>query len=147
MTVRALLWAVVLGIATSAQAPDEPYARFAAAYGALDAEQVSRLYTADALYLPPAGDILRGRAAIRERYTQGFQADRERRHTRRITFELVDRVAAGDARNDVGYYTITTTAPDGHQEAFRGKFVKIWRRDADGVWRIRTDSYSPAPMR
>jgi len=25
------------------------------------------------------------------------------------------------------------------------EFPKVWRRDKDGVWRIKGDSYSPAP--
>ena len=127
-----------------AQTPDEPYDRFAAAYATLNADRVSLLYTEDALYLPPGGDILQGRGAIRERYARSFDEDRARHHRRRITFELVDRVVAGDMRNDIGYYTIIGTDPDGHEERFRGKFLKVWRREADGVWRIRTDSYSPA---
>lgn len=127
-----------------AQTADEPYTRYSAAYASLDADRVGGMYTEDAFYLPPGGDIIRGRDAIEERYEQGFREDRERRHTRRITFEFVDRVVAGDVRNDIGYYTIVTTDRSGHTDSFRGKFVKVWRRGADGVWRIRTDSYSSA---
>jgi uncharacterized protein (TIGR02246 family) len=133
-----LLWAALL------QTPDEPYQRFAAAYAALDAERVSRVYAEDALMLPPGGDLRRGRAVIRDHYAKGFESDQRRGHTRRITFELVARDTAGNLRNDVGYYTILTREPSGHEERFRGKFLKIWRRDGDGVWRIRMESYSPA---
>ncbi len=126
------------------QAPDEPYQRFAAAFASLDAERVSRVYTEDALMLPSAGDLKRGRAVIRDHYAKGFASDRDREHTRRITFELVARDSAGDLRNDVGYYTIVTREASGHEERFRGKFLKVWRREADGVWRIRMESYSPA---
>lgn len=123
---------------------DEPYQRFATAYATLDADRVAQIYAEDALMLPPGGDILRGRAAIRDRYARGFDADRERGHTRRITFELVDRVASGDLRSDYGYYTIIGRSSDGHEERSRGKFSKVWIRGGDGVWRIRSDSYSPA---
>jgi len=124
---------------------DEPYQRFAAAYATLDADRVVQVYTEDALMLPPGGEILRGRAAIRERYARGFDADRERGHTRRITFELVDRIVSGDVRSDYGYYTIIGRSPEGHEDRSRGKFAKVWTRGRDGVWRIRSDSYSPAP--
>src|SRR4051812_24155807 len=73
---------------------DEPYQRFSAAYATLDADRVVQIYTEDALMLPPGGKILRGRAAIRERYADGFDSDRARGHTRRITFELVDRMVS-----------------------------------------------------
>jgi uncharacterized protein (TIGR02246 family) len=136
-----LLWAALL------QTPDEPYQRFAAAYASLDAERVSRVYAEDALMLPTSGDVRRGRAVIRDHYAKGFEVDRRRGHTRQITFELVARDTAGNLRNDVGYYTILTREPSGHEERFRGKFLKIWRRDSDGVWRIRMESYSPATSR
>jgi uncharacterized protein (TIGR02246 family) len=124
---------------------DEPYQRFAAAYATLDADRVAQIYTADALLLPPAGEILKGRAAIRERYADGFDTDRERGHTRRITFELVDRVVNGDLRSDYGYYTIIGRNPEGQEHRMRGKFAKVWIRERDGIWRIRSDSYSSAP--
>ena len=126
------------------QAPDEPYQRFAAAYAALDAQRVGLVYAADAFSLPPGGEIVRGRAAIQAQYEDGFEEDRERGHTRRITFELVDRTAAGDIRSDIGYYTIITTDRAGRTRSHRGKFSKVWRREADGVWRIRSDAYSSA---
>jgi len=126
---------------------DEPYQRFSAAYATLDPDRVVALYTEDALMLPPGGDILKGRDAIRERYADGFDEDRRRGHTRRITFELVDRIVSGDVRNDYGYYTITGRSPAGHESVHRGKFAKVWQRGRDGVWRIRSDSYSSAPDR
>ena len=124
---------------------DEPYQRFSAAYATLDADQVVQIYTEDALMLPPGGEILRGRAAIRERYADGFDSDRERGVSRRITFELVDRIVTGDVRNDYGYYTIIGRGPEGNEHRSRGKFAKVWVRRRDGVWRIRSDSYSSAP--
>jgi uncharacterized protein (TIGR02246 family) len=123
---------------------DEPYQRFSAAYATLDPDRVVALYTEDALMLPPGGDIVRGRSAIRDRYARGFDSDREWGHTRRITFELVDRLVSGDVRNDYGYYTIISRTPGGHEEESRGKFAKVWQRGRDGVWRIRSDSYSSA---
>lgn len=54
---------------------------------------------------------------------------------------------AGDIRNDAGYYTIIGRSPDGHEERFRGRFLKVWQRQGDGVWRIRADSYSSADQR
>ena len=126
------------------QGDTEPYQRFSAAYATLDAQRVGQVYTEDALSLPPGGDIVRGRAAIEDRYEDAFREDRERGRTRRITFEFVDRTAAGNIRNDIGYYTIVTTDPEGHIQRHRGKFLKVWQRDSDGIWRIRSDSYSSA---
>ena len=123
---------------------DEPYQRFATAYATLDADRVAQIYAEDALMLPPSGEIVKGRAAIRERYARGFDDDRERGHTRSIIFELVDRVVSGDVRSDYGYYTIVGRSSDGHENRARGKFAKVWVRGRDGVWQIHSESYSPA---
>lgn len=138
-----ILLAVLIGLLQI----DEPYQRFATAYASLDANRVADVYTDDALMLPPGGQILKGRAAIREQYADAFEEDRERGHTRQIAFELVDRIVSGDVRNDYGYYTITTRSRSGHEGEHRGKFAKVWQRGRDGVWRIRSDSYSSAPRR
>jgi len=69
-------------------------------------------------------EILKGRAAIRERYARGFDGDRERGHTRSITFELVDRVVSGDVRSDYGYYTIIGRSSDGHEKPLPGKLPR-----------------------
>ena len=134
---------LLCALPVSAQTRDDRYDRFSAAYASLDPDRIAAMYTDDALYLGPAGEIVRGRAAIRERHAGSSEGNSERRHVRRITFDFIDRVDAGDVRNEVGYYTITTSMP-GHATTFRGKFVKVWRRASDGVWRIHTDSYSPA---
>jgi ketosteroid isomerase-like protein len=94
--------------------------------------------------LPPGGDIVRGRSAIRNHYADAFEEDLERGNKRTIRFELVDRIVSGDVRNDYGYYFITLRTPSGHEGEHRGKFAKVWRRGSDGVWRIWSDSYSSA---
>ncbi len=124
---------------------DEPYQRFSTAYATLDADRVAQVYADDALMLPPGGEIIRGRAAVREHYAEGFDEDRKRGHTRTITFELVDRLVRDDVRTDYGYYTVTARSPSGHERQHRGKFAKVWQRGRDGVWRIRSDTYNAAP--
>jgi uncharacterized protein (TIGR02246 family) len=136
--------AILLSLIVGLFQIDEPYQRFSTAYATLDADRVAAVYTEDALMLPPGGEIVRGRAAIREHYADAFESDRQRGHTRRITFELVDRLVSGDVRNDYGYYTITGRSPTSQEREHRGKFAKVWQRGRDGVWRIRSDSYSSA---
>ena len=142
----AVLAAAICAQIAFSQASDDRYQRFSAAYASLDAERVSQIYGEDALYLDPGGgDVIRGRGKIRERF-RSLDTVRQQGHKRTITFEFIDRTDAPNVRADVGYYTITTVAP-GHTESYRGKFSKVWRRDPDGVWRIHSDSYSPAPMK
>ena len=119
---------------------DSAYATFSEAYRTADPKLVARLYDDSAFYLAPGDTIVRGRETI-EAIFAGFlvpfaQSDTGRP---RIAFDIVDRrvSAAGDLATDVGYYTLNDRS--------RGKFIVIWRRDANGRWRIHADGYSGSP--
>lgn len=153
--VRRLLWIVTaagLGAcaAESAQqasrAIDEAYGRFSDAYLRLDANAVGALYTEDALYLEPGGDIVRGRAAIVEGFADFFRSVRERGREARIFFESVDRRVSGPVAYDVGYYDLLSHLSGEAVSRSRGKFVTVWKRGPYGNWRIHVDSYNQAPL-
>ena len=47
-----------------------------------------------------------------------------------------------------GTYESPMLGPNGQQVVERGKWISVWRRDADGRWRIVVDTYntdSPPP--
>ncbi|MFW6080049.1 MAG: YybH family protein [Gemmatimonadota bacterium] len=126
-------------------AMDSVYDRFTRAYRLGEPDSVVVLYADSPLYLPGQGDILRGRAALRNAF--GFlERTREAGGTAHIEFESVARNASGDLAFDIGYYTIRVEQSDGTlAPPNRGKFTTVWERDPDGRWRIRVDGFSPAP--
>lgn len=146
----ALLSAVALGLVLSpgvvrAQAADSAaiareldavYARFTEGYARADAGFVAALYSEDAYYLQPDADMVRGRDAIAEIFARFLDPFRRRGGPGPgIGFEIVERRIGADMAWDVGYYDIGANGRD-------GKFVVLWRREADGAWRIHTDAYS-----
>lgn len=134
-----------------AQAPedraaiDSVYHRFSVAYTLLDPDSVAELYTEDALYLPAAGDVIRGRPAIRTNFANFFGSVRESGRQVRISFVTLDRRTGSDLAYDVGYYTLESGPPGATPAVSRGKFATVWRRGLDGTWRIHVDAFSPAP--
>lgn len=126
-------------------AMDAVYERFTRAYRLGEPDSVVALYDDAPLYLPAQGDMRNGRDELRREF--GFlRTIRERGGTARISFESVDRAASGDLAYDVGYYTLRVERPDGTMSPpSRGKFTTVWRRTADGEWRIHVDGFSPAP--
>lgn len=115
---------------------DAVYARFSDGYRQADAAAVAALYAEDAYYLQPNADMVRGRAAIQELFGRFLDPFRQRGGPGpTITFEIVDRRVGAEMAWDIGYYDIGGAGRD-------GKFVVLWRRDADGTWRIYTDAYS-----
>lgn len=126
------------------EAIDAAYGRFATAYELGDAGMVAGLYTPDALYLPPQGDVLRGRPAIRASFESFFDAAMGQGVDVRISFTSVER--RGDVRlvYDVGYYTLEFQNEGRAFATSRGKFTTLWKPGADGRWRIHVDAFNPA---
>ncbi len=116
---------------------EEVYAAFSAAYRAGNPEGVAALYAEDAFYLAPGGEIERG-DVVRH---FGFLSSVEPGAGPVIDFEIVDRGISGDLAYDIGYFTFRRDG-DPAESAGRGKFIVIWKRGEDGVWRIHADGYS-----
>lgn len=126
-------------------AMDAVYERFTRAYRLAEPDSVVALYTDDALYLPAGGDIRRGKETLRGEF--GFlDSIRDGGGEALIEFESVDRGASGDLAYDIGHYRLRVERGDGTTtDPSRGKFATVWKRGADGAWRIHVDSFSPAP--
>lgn len=119
---------------------DTVYRRFAAAYDALDAQAVADLYTAEALYLVPGNEVMRGRDAILTNFAGFFDAVRSEGGRLAIRFEIIDRVVAPGLVSDVGHFRLGRSGGGG--SVMRGKFAVVAREDAEGAWRFHVDSYS-----
>ena len=119
------------------RALEEAYAAFSAAYRAGDPEAVAALYADDAFYLAPGSEIERG-DIVRH---FGFLSSSEPGAGPIIEFEIVDRDISGGLAYDIGYFTFRREG-DPADNAGRGKFIVIWKRSDDGVWRIHADGYS-----
>lgn len=46
---------------------------------------------------------------------------------------------SGELGYTVGQYTITVTGEDGERSVEKGKYVTIWRKQADGSWKVVLD--------
>lgn len=127
----------------SNHALDQTYEQFDTAFRALDARGVANIYSDDALYLGPFGDIVRGREAIVKEMARGFDEERAHHGTISIAFKVVDRRVSGNVIIDTGYFTITRTYANETKHT-RGKYVNVFERDRNGTWHLRVDMYNPA---
>lgn len=122
---------------------DGVYASFTRAYAEANVQALmDEVYADSAFYLPPGSPILRGQDQFRGQFAFLEPYGRDQRPGPRIEFEIVDRDVRDDLAYDIGLYTIRP--PDAPEAAgSRGKFIVIWKRNADGEWRIWADGYSP----
>ena len=59
-----------------------------------------------------------------------------------FTIEPVDIDGRGDLAYVRGNYSLTLTPPGAAAIHDRGKFVEIWRKQADGSWKIKWDIFN-----
>jgi len=118
---------------------------FATAAAAGDAAGMAAIYLADAWVLPPNAPAVQGRDAIQKLWGGLLDA-----YQVKIDVSADEVEGRGDLAYARGHYTLDGTpkakgVPPLHDQ---GKFLEIFRRQADGTWRYAVDMYSsdlPAP--
>jgi uncharacterized protein (TIGR02246 family) len=103
-------------------------------FNAGDADRLVReFYAEDARLLPPNLPTIAGRSEIREAF-RGFLAAGMGGLT--IDAYEIEVAGSGDLAYGIGAFSLPRPAPD------RGKFVEVYRRQADGSWRCVADMFS-----
>jgi uncharacterized protein (TIGR02246 family) len=139
----AVLWS---GTGSAAQIPPSDSATihqlsrdFSAAYVRGDASAMAALYTSDAVIFPERSKAIAGRQAI-ERY---WTSPRDRRVTHHEVSPVHIEVD-GKHAYDHGTFEISGERDGAAWGPFRGKYVVVWRREAEG-WRIHLDIWNSGP--
>lgn len=124
---------------------DAVYAKFTEAYKRADPAMVTGLYTTDAFYLSPGRMIVRGQDSVLSAFSF-LKSYKDRPSGPAIGFRILDRQVSGDLAWDIGYYVMNARGqPVTAQDHPAGKFIVLWKRGADGQWRIFADGYSDVP--
>jgi len=86
------------------------------------------------------GSIVSGHASIRELMTPAFAGS-----TYALTWDpvLAEVSESGDLGYTVGRYESRRTGADGEPVVTTGSYVTIWRRGADGTWKVALDIGNP----
>lgn len=91
-----------------------------------------------------AGEVVRGRDAVRDLMTPAFAAPGYA-----VTWEpeFGEVSATADLGYTVGHYESQVVGPAGDTLTSGGRYVTIWRKDPDGTWRVLLDIGSPREER
>ena len=112
-----------------------------------DLEAIVSYYADDVTVLPPNLPAAVGKQAARE-------LNRSQLATPGLSGSWrPERVEVARSR-DIGYswgnYVVTMTGPSGSPVDDRGKYVAIWRKQADGSWKVAVEAFNsdlpPAPI-
>lgn len=116
---------------------------WSAAFLAGNAAGVAALYTEEAASVQPTGDWARGRDGITK--TMQAQFDTLAVTAREDITEEV--IPAGNYAVEIGHYSYQGTSRTDKAKAPRssaGRYMVLWRKDADGAWRLLRDIGSEA---
>jgi len=112
---------------------------FANAVALRDRELFASFIAEDATFL--GGGLTQGRDAIVVDWGIFFVAGGQGT----ITWEphTVEVAASGDLAYTLGDFEVRSIGPDGQRHKSTGTYVSIWRKGADGSWRVVVDGGTP----
>lgn len=115
--------------------------QFSAAFMRGDAAAMADLYTPDGVIFPNNSERISGREAIQRYWT--LPPNRRVTHHQAIPTEI--RVE-NDHAYDYGVYELRGERDGEPYGPVLGNYVIVWRRQADGVWRMHLDIWNNRPQ-
>ena len=90
--------------------------------------------------LPPDATEVAGREAIQGLW-QGWLHD----GLKDLTLEAIEVEASGDLAYEIGSFSMQAPAENNAMITATGNDVVVWKRGADGNWRLHVDTWNDAP--
>jgi uncharacterized protein (TIGR02246 family) len=113
---------------------------FIAALRSGDGEAAAAAYTTDARLLAPSAELLSGRDAIAAFWQAGIEAGVDSIELQALDLEVDP---GGDAAVEIGRYVLRLTPSSGQAIEDRGRYLLVYRRENDGVWRRAAETFNP----
>jgi ketosteroid isomerase-like protein len=104
----------------------------------LDASGTVSYYTDDATVMPPNEPAVTDRASAQKAWAVMLVPGTK------ISWSptKVESAASGDVVYDQGTYTGTVPGPDGKWVDDKGKYLSVWKKQADGSWKTVEDIWN-----
>jgi uncharacterized protein (TIGR02246 family) len=124
------------------QAIEASNAKFVDAVKRSDTTTIADNYTDDAIVMSPGSEAWRGRDAVRK----GFSGMMTSMPAKEFSLKTDDVIVGGDLAVETGSFDMTMQPKGGKEMKDKGKYVVVWKRQADGSWKIVRDIFnSDAP--
>ena len=114
-------------------------AKLGQAIDAKDAAAIAAFYSDDAILMPTAEPIVRGKAAITEEWKHILAIPAFQNESKLGGVEVA---AAGDLAYTYGSYRSRLMGEDGKLVIEPGKWLTIWKKQPNGGWRIAVETYN-----
>lgn len=126
-------------LASAERAIRETEVEWSKVAGAKDVEKFISFYASDAAVLAPGAPTAVGTEAIRKGINQLFSAP-----GLSLSFQTsnVGVASGGDIAYTYGTYTMAMNDPSGKPMTDRGKYVTVYKKQADGTWKAVVDTFN-----
>jgi uncharacterized protein (TIGR02246 family) len=117
-----------------------------AAANTRDVDKLASFYTEDTAFMPPNGPLMTGRESAKKFFAEMMQpADFS------IAWQptKVEAARSGEIGYSIGTYHVMFTGPDGKMIMDDGKYSTVWKKQADGSWKLAVDMFNsntPLPL-
>ena len=98
---------------------------------------MAALYTEDAALFPPGTGRVDGKPQV-----EAFWKAHMDSGLGDVELTTVELVEAGEVATEVGIVKATVPSDDGGRVPVTGKFMVLWRKGADGTWRLHRDIWN-----
>jgi uncharacterized protein (TIGR02246 family) len=102
-----------------------------------NAAQAAQAYSADASVLPPGAPRQHGRDAV-----QAFWQTAIGMGLSHVALTSTEVEEFGDTATELGTVSATLPGDAGKRVALRGKYIVLWKKGADGAWRLHRDIWN-----
>ncbi len=114
---------------------DRAFARATAENGL---EGFASFLVEDVWFLPDGAPFTKGKQAVVKSWLS-LLSDLETS----LTWEPVKADASGDLGYTVGQYVLSGKTPEGKAFVERGKYITVWKKQANGEWKVVIDGGNP----
>jgi len=114
-------------------------AQWSAAAAAKDVDKTVSYYAEDAIVMPPNASAATTKEAIRSAWKEMLTSPGAAINWRATTVEVAK---AGDLAYVSGTYEAAMTDANGKPVKDRGKYVEIFKKQADGTWKVIADIWN-----
>ncbi len=119
-------------------------ADWSTAMGSKNVDEFMKYFAADGVLMMPNMPALNGAEAIQSTMSQMMSSINVS-----WTATNADVAASGDLGYTTGTYQASMTMPDGTTHPDNGKYATVWKKQADGSWKVVVDIFNsdvPMPM-
>jgi uncharacterized protein (TIGR02246 family) len=124
---------------TDEQAIRDLDAQWSAAAGAKDVDKVVSYYADDAVVFPPNAPSAATTEAIRTAWREMLTTPGAAISWKATKVEVAK---SGDMAYSTGTYQLAMNDPTGKPIYDRGKYVEVWKKKADGKWKVAVDIWN-----